>query len=121
MPRWCTLHVHLRGRLGALLFAAARLPGHAARRVHGRRYPPRILERKTVRALLHGELRALRFIFRLLPRPADAEVWHARPTGAAPGQDSVGEIECASAHFAKSSPKFLASKRPIIERTEVSG
>ena len=34
MPRRCTLSLHLRGRAGALLLAAARLSRHAAGELH---------------------------------------------------------------------------------------
>ena len=65
------LHVYLRGRPGALLLPAAWVSGEAAGSIHARRYPPRVSDRETVRAVLHGELRALRFVFRFLPGPAD--------------------------------------------------
>ena len=60
LPRRRALSLHLRGRAGPLLLAAARLPGRAARVVHGRRHPPRVRDAEVVRAVLHGRLRAPR-------------------------------------------------------------
>ena len=42
MPRRRSLSLHMRGRAGALLLAAARISGHAAGGVHGGRHPPRV-------------------------------------------------------------------------------
>ena len=72
VPRRRALHVHLRGRAGALLLPAARLSGQAARAVHGGGHSPRISHREVLRPVLHRELRALRVVLRFLPRQADA-------------------------------------------------
>ena len=58
LPRGLALPVHLRGRPGALLLAAARLSGHPARRIHGRATPARIPHEERLRSPLHGLLRS---------------------------------------------------------------
>jgi hypothetical protein len=62
------LSLHLRGRPGALLLAAARLPRQAAARVHHRGHPPRVPHRQKLRAALHRGLRAPGGLYRFLAR-----------------------------------------------------
>ena len=93
LPRRRALSLHLRGRPGALLLAAARLPGQAADAVHPRRRPPRISHRKKLRAALHRVVRAPDFLPRFLPLPADHPAHSALARrGARPGPDPVGLV-----------------------------
>ena len=62
LPRRRPLSLHLRGRVGALLFAAARLSGQAAGGVHCCRHPARVSHGKGLRAALHRGLRAPDFV-----------------------------------------------------------
>ena len=73
LPLRLALSLYLRGRPGALVLAAARLSGHSAGKVHGRRSAPRVLHEETLRAALHGFLRAADGHARQLARAADAE------------------------------------------------
>ncbi len=70
MPRRRALSLCLRGGARALLLAAARLPGRAARVVHDRRDPPRVRDAEVVRAVLHGRLRPSRVDDGFLASPA---------------------------------------------------
>ena len=71
VPRRRALSVRLRGRPGALLLAAARLSGQAARAIHGGRHSPRVSHREELRAALHGGLRALHLVHGFLARSAN--------------------------------------------------
>src|ERR1700681_1918229 len=71
MPRWLAISLHLRGWSGALLLAAARLPGHSACGIHRRAAPPRIPYEEGLRAALHDLLRPPDLSRRFLARPAN--------------------------------------------------
>jgi MoaA/NifB/PqqE/SkfB family radical SAM enzyme len=58
------------GWSGALLLAAARLPGGAAGDVHDRRHPSRVRDAQAVRPVLHGRLRPPRLDDGFLAQPA---------------------------------------------------
>ena len=73
LPLRLALSLHLRGRAGALVLAAARLSGHSAGKIHGRGSAPRIFHEKTLRAALHGFLRAADRRGGQLARAANAE------------------------------------------------
>src|SRR6185369_8280560 len=79
VPRRLALPLHLRRRPGALLLAAARLPGHSPRAVHGRGHPPRVPHAQSVRALLHHRLRAPRVRDRQQVPPTAHQAGHVRP------------------------------------------
>src|SRR4029077_14947267 len=71
LPRRRALSLYLRGRPRPLLLAAARLSRRSARKIHARRYAPRISHRKTLCATLHRLMRASGFDIRLLARSAE--------------------------------------------------
>src|ERR1700683_1246460 len=58
MPRWLSLSVHLRRRVGSLLFPTAGLSRHSPRRIVRRGASPRILYPEILRASLHCFVRA---------------------------------------------------------------
>ncbi len=72
LPRRRALSLHLRGRAGALLLAAARVPGQTARTLQRGRHPPRVPAREGVRAGLHDFLRPPGVLHGLLARAAKA-------------------------------------------------
>src|SRR5450755_3506974 len=74
MPRWCPLRLHLRGRVGALLFATARVSWHSSGAIHSRRYSPRVCDRKKLRAALHGIVCSPSLVLRFLARSANQAV-----------------------------------------------
>ena len=74
LPGRLALSVHVRGRAGALLFAAARISGQAAGRIHGGGHPARVPDGEIVRAALHGGVRAPDFVHGFLARAADYTV-----------------------------------------------
>ncbi len=61
MPLGLAIFVHLRGWIGALVLAAARASGNAARGIHARRCEARVLHKETVRAAVHRFVRATNF------------------------------------------------------------
>ncbi len=65
------LSLYLRRRLSALLFAAARISGQAARGIHGGRYQERVPDRESMRAALYRGLRAPDFVHGFLARATD--------------------------------------------------
>ncbi len=73
LPLRLALSLHLRGWARALVLAAARLSRHSAGKIYGRRSAPRIFHEKTLRAAMHGFLRAADRRGGQLARPADAE------------------------------------------------
>ena len=96
-------------------------PGKAARSVHARGHSPRISHRKTLRALLHGELRALRVVLRFFPRAADHQ--NRNDNGAeSSGEDSVGEIKrSAGCHFTSLPVRSIHVCFRLWERDEPIG
>ena len=58
VPGGLAVPVHLRERVGALVFTAARLSGHSARELHRGNAEARVFDAQGMRADVHGELRA---------------------------------------------------------------
>src|SRR5208283_761205 len=78
--------VYLRGRIGALLLAAARVSGSSSGAVHGGGHSAGIPDRKELCPALYGFVRTPGFLYRSLARPADqagaANVGQCRAVGA---------------------------------------
>ena len=86
LPRGSALSLHLRGRSGALLFAAARLSRHSAGAIFRCRYPARVPHRKELRPALHRLVRASGVLHGFLAsaaNPSDSAVvrWSTAQTG----------------------------------------
>ena len=73
LPRGLALPLHLRGRAGALLLAAARLSGRSDGRVHDGGREAGVSDGEELRAELHHRLRAPDQPHRPLARAADAD------------------------------------------------
>jgi uncharacterized Fe-S cluster-containing radical SAM superfamily enzyme len=73
LPFGSSVFVHLRGRAGALVLAAARLSGDSASAVYGSDAPSRILHGEKLRADVYRLVRAAGGDYRQLARPANAK------------------------------------------------
>ena len=110
--RRACISVRLRGRPGALLLAAARLPRQAAARLRSGRHPLRVPHRLDLRPPLHGSLRPSNRVHGLLARPPGPG---PRAGGTAPG---VGADTVAGAARRLHKPR---SSRPAHRRRRANG
>jgi len=58
VPLGIAIPLHLRGRAGALVLAAARVSRDSAGAVHAGDAPPGVLDQEVLRAAMHGFVRA---------------------------------------------------------------
>ena len=118
LPRRLALPVHLRRRPGALLLAAARIPRHAAGRIHARRGEAGVCYGEELRAELHHRLRPPDQLHRSLARAANAYGRsRRRRSGAGEDPGDSGQRSVTSSRTAHILSAANPTERSVLTRT----